>query len=321
MKNILIVGTGNLGCRHLQALAKLNNNVKIFVLDPQPAALDRAKNSWAEVASNAAQVTYHQDFDFGTEIELAVIATNSNIRSAVTKKMLDKIVVKHIVFEKFLFPELSQYTEIADLLKGKQIKAWVNCPRRMYGVYNEIKKRLKAPVSFSVTGGAWGLACNSIHFLDLFAMLSGAVPAANRAILSDGLLASKREGYIEFSGSVFGNTNNGDTFHINDTNQPGQPITICIADAEKTIHVNEGERYYIVLDAGIRDRTVEPVFFDIPYQSQLTNIFADSILETGTCALTEYGESCRLHTQLLDIFLNQYNKIIQKPDNRLCPIT
>ena len=41
--NIVVIGAGNVGSRHVQALSKVRKDVYIHVVDPDQKALDRSK--------------------------------------------------------------------------------------------------------------------------------------------------------------------------------------------------------------------------------------------------------------------------------------
>ena len=51
-KNLLIVGCGVVGGRHLQALAKIDIFSKILVVDPNQNSLENAKKLFDEVPKN-----------------------------------------------------------------------------------------------------------------------------------------------------------------------------------------------------------------------------------------------------------------------------
>ena len=48
---------------------------------------------------------------------------------------------------------------------------WVNTPRRLTSWHQQLKLKFydQGPLTIKKVGGMWGLACNSIHFIDLVA--------------------------------------------------------------------------------------------------------------------------------------------------------
>ena len=111
--------------------------------------------------------------ELSTELDLVIIATGSKPRASIVKSLLTHSSVKYLVLEKVLFPVLAEYDEISNLLKEKQIRCWVNCPRRMYGMYKQIKETIDPsyPIYMTNADENWGLCCNAIHMIDLFLYL------------------------------------------------------------------------------------------------------------------------------------------------------
>ena len=68
---IAIVGAGNIGSRHLQALAKVNYNLAITVIDPSNEALKLANERYNEVSNNPCiNVRFENNLDSIEWIEI-----------------------------------------------------------------------------------------------------------------------------------------------------------------------------------------------------------------------------------------------------------
>ena len=83
---ILIIGAGNLGSRHLQGLGKTKNKFNITVLDPNDSALAKAKLCYKEILrSNPYQtVNFVNSLDLvRNSADLAIIATTADILSLI----------------------------------------------------------------------------------------------------------------------------------------------------------------------------------------------------------------------------------------------
>ena len=141
MKNVVIIGAGQLGSRHLQGLKTADIEMSIFVVDNNPQSLNLAKERYNEITENPkiVNINYFQDLGMlPADLDLVIIATGSLIRDQITRLILKQKNVKNIVFEKFLFPSISSYHAISVLLETKHVNAWVNCPRRMFSYFDEI---------------------------------------------------------------------------------------------------------------------------------------------------------------------------------------
>ena len=51
-KRIAIIGAGQLGSRHLQGLTKIKQDIHITVIDPNPSALEIARQRFVEMPEN-----------------------------------------------------------------------------------------------------------------------------------------------------------------------------------------------------------------------------------------------------------------------------
>jgi hypothetical protein len=189
----------------------------------------------------------------------------------------------------------------------------------MFSFYKELKELLTGYkyLKYSIIGANWGLACNSIHMLDHFAMLSGCNEFVVNLFLDTEIIESKRSGYIEFSGTIKGGFNNSE-FTITSKLETEIYSEIEIETDKYFIRINESvgslEIKYLKTNK-IKNKQIQ-----IPYQSELTNIMVEQILKTGESDLTEYSESAKLHLQLLIPVVDFYNKITGNKSD-MCPIT
>lgn len=321
---ILLIGAGQLGSRHLQGLAHIDIPVSIEVIDPNEASLQIARERFAEIQANP----HIKDITFKTTssaehdcIDLAVIATGADVRADVVAALITDKQVRNVIMEKFLFQKEFDFERISVLLRKQQVNAVVNCPRRVYPFYRQLKEILtgEGPINFCVNGSHWGLGCNVIHFLDLFAYLTG-----DHSVKIDGvsldttILESKRPGFVEFIGTVKGTNARGDRFEISSSTEPGSPLIISVGTGNRKIEIHESAGKALFFDT--TSGTERHESFSIPFQSQLTGLIAHEFLMNGTSSLTPYNESAHLHLQILRTFLNHLNNVSSQQYD-YCPIT
>jgi predicted dehydrogenase len=326
MYSIVLIGAGNIGSRHLQGLALLKMPATVYVVDPVQSSLDVAKTRFDEVYKGGpVTVNYCLELPLlKQEVDLVIIATNSKIRKDVFGKLVSKLKVKKVVFEKFLFQDPEEYSQVSSLLEQHQIKAWVNCPRRLFIPYQEIKDMLKAETrfEFSISGSSWGLGCNSIHYLDLMAFFSESYDwKVDTGLLDSEVIESKRQGYIEFTGSLSLKDNNGNTGIISSYKKEGKPINIIInTDRYSVVILEKGVGSILHVIDKYESKT-EIRKFDMPFLSQLTNQIAEEILVKDTTSLTTYQFSRILHESMLKGFIPFLQKYYNDKTIRTCPIT
>lgn len=314
-KSICIIGAGNIGSRHLQALAKVSEPLLIYVVDPSSNSLKLAKSRYEEVRIPQIkhQVNYLEDLEnIVSPVDVAIIATNSNIRSLVTKKLLEQISVKHIIFEKILFDKFDQYEEIRKLLSEKNSKAWVNCSRRIMPFYRNLKEEVQnQKIQYVVSGSQWGLASNAIHLIDHIALLTNCYDfEVNTTYLDPKPIESKRKGFLELTGSIIVRFKNGSCgfFTCYPTGNTPQIMQVFSEKYRCLTLETEGKSYTSRSDSNwIWTLETTPML----YQSEMTNQVVSSLLNFGSCDLTSFELSSKLHVALLEPllkFINQNSK-------------
>lgn len=323
MYKIAIIGAGQLGSRHLQSLAKVDEELSISVADISAAALDTARSRFEEMEGHAAkQVSYISALSaLPSELDLIIVATNSLNRLDIIRTVLSHTKAKYWILEKFLFPRMSDYTAMDSLIAEHGLEhVWVNCPRRTADLYKSVQQEVKGPIDMSVAGSNWGMGCNGIHFLDLFAMLTG---ETHFRCVDNGMdkkiQISKRAGYVEFTGRLSLVSERGDSFTCTSYEDGNHPIMLRIASKEHDWAINEIKKEFIHYQS--RDNWVaQSGTFQLLPQSITGTAVVTDILRNGRCDLTPYRESAQLHQVLLPVYLEHYQQY-EKTNNDLCPIT
>lgn len=310
-KNICIIGAGNIGSRHLQALAKVTSALSIQVIDPFPGSLATAKIRYEEIAGSKSQnkVTYLQDLSQITgPVDIAIIATTSNIRSAVTKQLLAQTPVKYIIFEKILFDEISQYQEMKSLLSQKKIKAWVNCPRRIMPFYKSLLDYVKGTkIQYIVSGSQWGLACNAIHYIDHMVYLTDCSEfKVDTTHLDKSIIQSKRKGFLELTGTLLIYFKDGSLGSLTCYSTGNAPqIMQVLAKHYRSLTLETLDKSYVSDPSSNWKWQTKTT--PLLYQSGMTNSVVSSIFKTGSCGLTPFDLSVGLHLQLFKPLLEFVN--------------
>ncbi len=321
-----MIGAGQLGSRHLQALALLREEGVIHVVDPSAQSRETAFQRFKEVIDQSGRITAQfraSISELPDDLDIAIVATNSDVRRQVVEQLLGHSRVKFLILEKVLFQKLDDYDAVQQLLDTHCVEAWVNCPRREWPLYRGLKKRLSGKQLYEVhvSGSNWGLGCNSIHLIDLIAFLSD----KSEYVLFIDLLdpcttASKRPGFIEFTGILNGRFSSGPSFSIASYAQGTLPDVIEVCGDGCRLLIRESEKRLWVSSDSDQWHWLEESF-DVPYQSRLTNIVVERILETGKCDLPTYHESAHLHKPLQSGLLAHMAGIDPGRTANLCPIT
>lgn len=318
MYTVLLAGAGNIGSRHLQGATKSHNDLDIWVFDLSEDSLKVSKERFEQMPENGKKESHYVTSldSVPTNIDVAIVASGSKPRAAIVKNILAAKNVKYMVLEKFLFGKLSEYDEIGALLKSKGVKAWVNCPYRMFDGYKELKSKLDSnqPIVASFgNGGNWGLCCNAIHYIDIFMYLTGQEDyTLDLSKIENEVLDSKRPGYVELIGNMTINTVKGDSLTLQ-TSKDGEFIQqFKMQNGHHSILVDE--------NAGIINFDGETFPLGFAFQSGLTGTLIDNLIENNTCSLSSFEKSAHYHIQFLNSIAPFINKI-KGWDSDACPIT
>jgi predicted dehydrogenase len=335
MVNVVLVGAGKLGSRHLQGLSQTKiNNTNLFVIDPSSASLDLAKERFKEmpINNNIASLTYLKDIESLAirNVDVVIIATTSEHRKSVVINLCEIFKIKNMILEKFLFQDEESYNEISKVLDQKDINTWVNCPRRQWSFYKDLKSHL-ADVKIQqvdVTGTKWSIATSAIHFIDLISFIVGAVDYkivsldfGNTHVPAYSAVTGARESkYIEFFGAMHGRFIDSTFFNFTCT-QDEMPFSVTLLTSRGSINIfEELGKCFISSYDDVSGISIQEINVSMPFQSELTNLVADDLILNGTCSLTPYNESVKLHLPVLKAYLTYLNDMTGKI-NEVCPIT
>ncbi|HLO78458.1 MAG TPA: Gfo/Idh/MocA family oxidoreductase [Magnetospirillum sp.] len=322
---VLIVGGGGIGSRHLQAIAASNKPLSITVVDPAEASREVARQRFHEITAGAEHklsLTATLD-DAPREIDVCIVATPAHVRRAVVEQLIAHAKVRYLILEKILFQTRGDYAAVARLLAEAGTKAWVNTPRRLWPQYGVMRDQIagNGPVALHVVSGRrTALGTNSIHFLDTLDFLAG----GDRQWTLRGDRLGRLEGgsrhthAVEFQGCLYGFSDKGDVFsftlhddnttHVLDISAKG--YRWLVREAQSTALVaSEAE--------GWAWREAE---FPLVFQSRITGDVVADLLGKGDCALPTLAQSSSLHLAVLDAYFEALG-LPQDAEDVQCPVT
>ena len=249
---ILIVGIGNIGLRYTQGFFNSKHNISLSLYDISSKQIDKTQLFLKKsIPKQYKNIYFYKTFsEIKGSFDLAVIATNAKNRYEIVEKINSKMKIKHWVLEKILEQSPERCTQIIDTIRNNDL-AWVNLPRRQMKFYRKLKKQFsnKNIKKIKIIGGNWGLACNSIHFMDLIEFLSDDIIENLKFFTNDKFwFPSKREGFYEINGYFRGSTKNQKLkFEINSLNYNSDIKVIIVLD-DQTLVINETQNILIVND-------------------------------------------------------------------------
>ena len=314
---VIISGAGQLGSRYLQGLATCRLPLEIHLHDISREALAVAEQRWLEVKplDIPHKVFFHSNLsEVPARVDIAIVATTAGTRPQVVRELTEQAAVRFWVLEKVLAQSESDLDEIG-LLVGSGTNAWVNTPRRTLPWHNQIKAELTSgvPLHLTVTGGSWGLGCNSVHYLDMLSWWSGEVL---RQIGTDALdanwIPAKRPGYWEILGTLTAEFSGGSSARFNVTAEPYSCL-FTLGDGTHSWVIDE--------ETGVAERSDGlRVKGRLPFQSEVTAALVESILLKEGCGLPTLQDSIKLHRPFVRGLLGHWQRTVDANASRV-PIT
>ncbi len=319
---IAVIGCGNIGSRVLQALARLDRPATIHAIDPVPTALARARERVAELGSVArARIVYGDRIrSLPDTIDLALVATCADTRRATVEALLERARVRHLVLEKFLFQRADDYAAVGERLAASSARCWVNLVRRAWPGYQALKRQLAGDrrLEMQALGPDFRLASNAIHYIDIYAYLTGVhVSDYDGSGIDREPMASRRAEFRELSGILRGAGAEGRRVTLASHRTSKLPFVIQFFTPELHWIVREVERkaWCASAETGWAWREADFEGLDV---SAMTEAYGE-ILERGTSVLPTLEESAKDHLNLLAV----YNRHWFGADGAraACPIT
>ncbi len=320
MTRIAIIGTGAVGARHLQALARISDTLQIHLVDPSSAARKKAVALLTEVSTKEFDVSQWDCIkDMRWAPDIAIVATNARERLAAVLELCS-LGCPTMILEKILFTQLSEYKLAQAAIQKSGAKVWVNCALRTAPRFHRLHELIAGrPIAYQVEGHTWGMASNVIHHLDEWLLLARTSAANLRGIFNPELMKAKRAKYFEVTGEIVGTAGlhsfralNHEGFGLGPRGDrviriSFDDVTLCIGMSSQDLLITRGSKFIA--------REAYPTVL----LSDATSWHVASILSGGEPSLPRFEDSAPLHVALLEALLPHFQ--LTDPNMTECPIT
>jgi predicted dehydrogenase len=314
---VLLVGCGEIGSRHLQAAAALNNIEEIHIVDSKIESLNLGKLRLKEIADLNKQIkfSWSQKFEkVSKNGDICIVATQASGRCKLIKQIAEELGYKHFLIEKLVSQSIGEYEDLLLFSEQHQLSIWVNCKTRAYAIHKYIKSRLdpKEPLILSRIGGNHGLASNGIHSADLFTFYDAATKIKSVASRIDSILHPSKRGkdIFDLSGTLHGFTDKGSEFILSFAPGHQSPDHILIVSAHGRFILDQFQKF-VYESYPESDWTWKQVSVDEKWEiSQMSKAFVFDILTKGTCDLPTLKECFPAHEFILSQLLPHFNRLM-----------
>ncbi|MCA9811912.1 MAG: hypothetical protein KC483_03505 [Nitrosarchaeum sp.] len=320
MKNICLVGCGNVGSRHLQAIAKLPFPVDVEIVEPNQDSQELGKKRLSEIEQNRdnkfswlARID-----DLRCRPDLTIVATTATGRAEILCRLAD-IGHSRFLIEKMACQSDEEYSMIVDKFHQRKAKGWINTNPRCFASYQKLREYFEGSknIHFAVTASnVSALGTNTVHYMDLFSYFTDDYNIMlNGDLLIDMVFPNKRGSHLmEFAGTITGKTRDDSTMVL--TFLPSEKLhtIVNIVGNDKHVMIDETNQKAIDMVNGNEIR------FAYEHASTLTTRISQDILEKDDCGLSTLEDSQGLHKEIFRMFNLHVSKVTGK-NVELCPIT
>ena len=317
-KNIVIVGCGNIGSRHIQALSKLTFNITLHLVEPSLESRNLTKSRLEEISlDNIDDLIWHNSVEESIpQSDLVIIATQSIGRADLIKNLLEKGHSRFLI-EKIVCQSTEEYTTLDSKFQEFGAKGWINTNRRYMKPYRQLKDSIKNESFYMyVLAGNVGLGSNAYHFIDLFSWFSNDENVSINGDLDKKILFSKRgNNLLEFSGKLTCK-NKKSSLMISFLSSIDTPVILGFVNNENHIIINETEKKIIPIHGNLSLSDD----FEMANVSNSTTQIVNSILTQDKCDLPKLKFASNAHKELFDIF-NNHILLCTGNKNKICPIS
>tara|TARA_B110000858_G_scaffold126305_1_gene143861 strand:+ start:6301 stop:8160 length:1860 start_codon:yes stop_codon:yes gene_type:complete len=202
--NILLIGCGNIGYRHLQGFLNTKLPLNIHIVEINNDNIVRAKTLLKDY--NSVKINFYDSIKKISEecFDICTIATCSDIRLSLVEEIISNNSIKYIcsiILEKITFNTMEEFEMYKQIIKKyKSCETYISSMKHIE-FENKYLNYFKDP-KVKINGGNWGLLCNSIHFIIFLLKIK---KGDFRLKLKEDykLIDSKRKNFKEIFGSLY----------------------------------------------------------------------------------------------------------------------
>lgn len=295
---VVVVGAGAIGQRHVQALAHLGPGDRVVVVDPDADARATAgralRRSGGPGAAEAPRIEAVPSLLASPPI--VIVATGADVRADVVAEVLACLRPKALVLEKVLFQRQGDYERTARALEATGTAAWVNHPRAMSPAWAQVGAVLAGVEGWEgvVWGRGWGLACNGLHFVERL-LPPATAPAVVTSRLDPGSVPARRPHMREVTGRL-DLAAAGRHLTLVDRGGAPSPLDVHVEWEGGRLLVQERGSEAVVHHAdAARGWRFDATVHATPLQSELTHLVVDDLARGRAPDLPTYADVAPHH--------------------------
>lgn len=308
MVRIIIIGIGNIGKRHLQAISNLSIEFEVFCYDKMKTAMYSVPDFCAN--NNIKIKNLHYLYSIN-DVEKKINNTTIVILSATSKNRIDtlKMVLNKnplsIIAEKPLVQNLTDYEQIMRISKKNKVPIYINFIARVQPFYQKIYEDVKEEKEFVFYANMpkWGISTVGIHQFDLLCWLFRVNSYKMVASNLKSIYETKRKGFYDMVGSIILETEKRNICVFN--NMENESIaSIQIITSNKVYNIFEEQKKMLLIE---KENAIELKEINFVYVSQYINIVIESIISTNSSIMLPNIEEGYIAHKILFEYMKRNN--------------
>jgi len=303
--NIVIIGCGGIGSRHLQGAAKSTSADSIQCVDINDGNIAIAAKRLDEVEHDKKVSFYNTIDDIEGDVDVCIVATPAAPRKKIIFDVLEHTNVKSFILEKVAFQSEEDFISVIERFGEKGIKCWVNCHSRTEHRYKFIRNRLNKsfPIEIeSLYPPNFNLASSMVHCLDLFCYFCNDYRIElDLCGLDKETYSSKHLNCIEVRGAVKVQNASGDRMTIKQGAVLAQTYNIKNGSSR---YLSSEDTDSFTVTAPDSKNVINSKFL---WQNSLTNLYIDDIMGYNECELPTLEESFEIHKTMFESLREYFN--------------
>ena len=191
MVNIVLIGCGRIGERHLESLLTLDQSFNIQVYD--------------KFVKKDSDMFVNEIENLTDDIDICIVATTADVRKSIVEELVSKKNVKHLILEKVAFQSIKDFESVISLIEEKGINCYVNCPLRLQPIYEKVNELLELNSKTDFTyeySDDFKISSSFIHILDLFCFFCNDYDIYIYNNLKEVMSSTKHKGFVDFTGKL-----------------------------------------------------------------------------------------------------------------------
>ncbi|MCR8667207.1 Gfo/Idh/MocA family oxidoreductase [Aestuariibaculum sp. M13] len=301
MNKIILIGTGNIGKRHLQAVINSNLVSEIYCYDLYQDALksipEFCQSNEIPKDKIFLEGSFEEILKKIDENSIVIVATTANGRMELLVPIIQRK-PKAIVLEKPVVQYKEQYEELEKLAEQLAVNIYVNFIAHAQNFYKRIYKELEETeeLSFYTSMPRWGLSTVGIHQIELFLWLSKSKSYEIAYSNSNLVYEQKRKGFEDVAGTILIKNEKGHIASIRSLISDKNPSSIQICSNKNNYTIYESLNKLIIADkTGVHMEDL-----NVKFVSQYMNEVVDDIFTNKKVYLPTIASSRLAHNVLFD---------------------